>query len=856
MKISLNWLKELVKIPDNITPEEIGLALTLKTVEVEGIERQGESLKNVVIGKINKIEKHPNADKLQLCSVDIGEKNDAQIVCGGTNLKEEMFTVVAKVGAKVRWHGEGDLVELEKAKIRGIESNGMICASSELGLENIISQESDSEIIDLGERGSDADDYADDYADTTRIIPGTSLVEVLKLDDVIFDIDNKSLTNRPDLWGHVGIAMEVGAIFGVQSVDRNVPWHVSTDTTADDGLVVDVQNQELCPRYMAVTLSGIKIGQSPQWIQNRLLAVGMRPINNIVDVTNYVMLELGQPMHSFNYQLSVNSYQLRVRNAQDGEKIVTLDGEERELDSEMLVIADGEKAIAIAGVMGGANSEIDEKTTDIILESANFEKVNNRQTATKLGLRTEAVMRYEKGLDPNLTEQALARCVELIQQMIPEAKISNKIIDIKTESKSIQPIEITTEYINKKIGTDISAKRVVEILESLGFGVKTGNSVSDNNARQNCTMQISVPSWRATGDVSIKEDIVEEVARIYGFDNIIPEAPKMSLKVPEENKERKLTYKIKDILKGQGMTETSNYSFVNDEQLEKMGINSEQCVEISNPISADSKFLRPNLIIRLLQNAKDNLRFYKEFSMFEIGSVFRDVDGKDCADPKCSKKLPWQEKTVAGIIVADKSAVPFYEAKETAESLMRELGVGYDVADDTVKREWVHPCRKLRLITHNMEHITYDTDDAGEYSLGYISEINPGVVRKMGIKNARVAVFEFSLGELVGAINYDKKYEKISKFPSILRDLAIMVNKKILVGDLVQTINTEAGKNLTDIELFDYYEGKQLEDDKKSLAFHLTFQSIERTLEDKEVDEIFCKITNKLRKEFKAELRK
>jgi len=552
MKISLNWLKELVKIPDNITPKEIGDSLTLRTVEVENIEKQGENLENVVIGKINRIEKHPNADKLKLCSVDIGEKDDARIVCGGTNLREGMFTAVAKVGAKVKWHGEGDPIKLERARIRGVESNGMICASSELGIEDILPQDGESEIIDLSkyELGADND------KGQPRIIPGMLLTEMWGLNDVIFDIDNKSLTNRPDLWGHAGIAREIHSIFRIATqtkiTDANgISCIHSTRMNTRNGrsmanrdgnLAVSVENQELCPRYMAVAMSGIKIEPSPRWMRNRLSAVGMRPINNIVDATNYVMLELGQPMHAFNYQLSMNSYQLRVRNAEDGEKIVTLDGAERKLDRETLVIADSKKPIAIAGVMGGKNSEIDDNTTDIILESANFEKVNNRQTGAKLGLRTEAVMRYEKGLDPNLTEQALIRCVELIQRMIPEAKVSSAVVDIKKEIKIPEPIEVSVEFINKIIGTDISEEKIVEILESLGFGVKSQKSI----------LRISVPSWRATGDINIKEDIIEEVARIYGFDNIVLKAPEVSLKVPEKNKERELIYKIKEALKGYG----------------------------------------------------------------------------------------------------------------------------------------------------------------------------------------------------------------------------------------------------------------------------------------------------------------
>jgi len=858
MKISLNWLKELIKISDDITPKEIGESLTLKTVEVEGIEKQGENLDGVVVGEILEIKKHPDADKLNIAQVDVGEDKSRQIVFGQMLEMKVGYKIPVALAPTVLPGG----MEIKKSKLRGETSEGMLCFDQELGLLK--------EGISIH------------FFDET-VKNGTPIKEALGLDDVVFDIDNKSLTNRPDLWGHAGIAREIYSIYNDQCSminDKKI-----NDLRKSEGvseIKVDVQNQELCPRYMAVSMSGIKIGASPQWMQNRLLAVGMRPINNIVDVTNYVMLELGQPMHAFGkskVKSQKSKVTITIRSARNGEMITTLDGEERELDSEMLVIADGEKAIAVAGVMGGENSEIDEKTTDIILESANFEKVNNRQTATKLGLRTEAVMRYEKGLDPNLTEQALVRCVELIQQMIPEAKISSEVVDIKTESKSVPPIEVSINYINKKIGADIPAKRIIEILESLGFGVKTDNFVSgnSNNVKEDCIMQISVPSWRATGDVSIKEDIVEEVARIYGFDNIVPTSPEVALTVPERNKERELIYKIKEILNGRGMVEASNYSFVSDEYFERMGFSHSNCVEIVNPISADSKFLRPNLISGLLKNAKDNLRFEKEFSMFEIGSVFRNIEGNIPAGisnfksirqtqdrfqisnnndetKEKVKYLPWQEKFVTGIVVTDKSAVPFYEAKNVAEGLLQELGAEYDVTEDIVQQEWGHP---YRIKNYELRIKNTKLTNAGGQNLGCIAEVSPVVVRKMGIKNARVAVFEFSLKTLLlGTTRCDKKYKKISKFPSILRDIAIIVDKKKLAKKIIQAISDEAGECLANVELFDYYEGGKLAESKKSLAFHLMFQSSEKTLSDQEIDKTFKKITNKLEKEFKAELRK
>ncbi|MFC1612972.1 phenylalanine--tRNA ligase subunit beta [Patescibacteria group bacterium] len=868
MKISLNWLKEFVKIPDKISPEKIGIALTLKTVEVEGIERQGENLENVVIGKIKKIEKHPNADKLKVCFVDIGEKKNAQIVCGGTNLREDMITVVAKIGAEVRWHGEGELIKLKKVKLRGVESNGMICASSELGLLEIIPQNSDREIIDLTKS-----------AIINESSVGAPIAKVLSLNDIVFDIDNKSLTHRPDLWGHYGIAREIVAIFlgiplapltegGINRTNFfSSPLFKGGQGDSKNGLQikVDIKDKKLCPRYMAVAMSGIKIGQSPQWMQNRLLAVGMRPINNIVDITNYVMLELGQPMHGFD-KLKVGADpracpKIIVRNAKKGEKIRTLDGEDRELDSKMLVIADNKKPIAIAGVMGGSNSEIDDNTTEIILESANFEKVNNRKTSAKLGLRTEASMRYEKGLDFNLTEQALSRCVELIKKIIPSTTISSDIIDVGITTQSVKPIKISLEYIQKKIGVDIDEKKVVSILESLGFGVArmqlrrhslkglpaclpVGKAVLEGTMAPS-EFKITVPSWRATGDVSIADDIIEEIARIYGYDDIKPVMPSVIMEAPLENDVRKFERSVKNILSiGFGMAESQNYSFVSDIQIENLGIDVNNHIKLMNPLSAEHSFLRSNLIINLLENVKKNLKYFDEFSMFEIGNVFKNEKGSFLMKNVQKDLLPLQEKNVTGIVVLGKKETPFYRIKEIVTGLLDELSIDFNITDNFIAKEWMHPYRKSEIKNCKSKSI-----------LGYITELNPVIAEKIGIKNARVGIFNFKLDILLKLSGNEKKYKKLSKYPSIIRDLSLVVDKKLLYSDISDLIKKD-NKLVQSVQLFDVFEDvNRLGDDKKSIALHIIFSSDERTLTDQEVSAVLDEIVINLKKKLEAEIR-
>jgi len=846
MKLSLNWLKDFVNIPKEITPEKLAEELTLKTVEVEGIEKQGENLKGVVVGELLDIKKHPDADKLKVCIVDVGEDKSKQIICGGINLEKNMYVAVAKIGAKVKWHGEGELVEIKKTKIRGVESEGMICASSEIGVENLLPC-GDKEIIDLfALRHPERAITNEGSRNFSRQTIGEKLTNILGLDDVILEIDNKSLTNRPDLWNHIGMAREIAAIFGVEMkknifsenngiLRRDLP---AVETSQDDALVVDVQNQKLCPRYMAVAMSGIKIGPSPDWMQKRLLAVGMRPINNIVDITNYVMLEVGQPMHAFG-KSKVKEADIIIRNAKENEEITTLDGEQRKLDEGALVIADSEKPIAIAGIMGGANSEIDENTTEIILESANFEKENNRKTSVKLGLRTEAVMRYEKGLDPTLAKTALTRCIELIKEIIPESQISSNDVDIANFNLKQTPIKISIEYINKKIGVEISKDKIVNILESLGFDVETQDLAF---------LQVSVPSWRATGDVDIADDIVEEIARIYGYNNIKPQMPNVKIEPSGENQELKFIKKIKNILGvGCGMAEVSNYSFISEKQVQDLGLELGKCIKLSNPLSEAQELLRPNLAINLLKNAKDNLRFFSDFKIFEIGNVFKNIEGDECADPSCKEKLSWQEKFIGGVIVGDKNSTPFYQAKEIVEGLLNNFGIDFTIIPDEKCESWKHPYRSAKFQISNFKF--------QNYNVGYLAEVSPIVAKNMGVKNARVAVFEISIKALPELLKGEKIYQKISPFPAVLRDVAVVADKQILAYNIISTIKKIGGQILKDISFFDYYEGDQIEANKKSLAFHLEFQAEDRTLGDKEVDEIVENVVKGLEK-MRVKLRK
>ncbi len=557
MMVSFSWLKQYIDLPDSVTADEVARALTMSTVEVEGVHHKGKGLENIVVGKVVACEKHSNADKLKVCTVDVGSEK-LQIVCGGSNVHDGMLCAVAKLGAKVRWHGEGEPVEMKEAEIRGVKSFGMICASTEIGLGDMFPVKEEKEILDL----SDTTPFPFLHKEGGI---GKPLAEVLGLGDTVLEIDNKSMTNRPDLWGHYGMAREVAAVF--KKTLKIYPVKsggagISPKAKLFDRVKVKVEDAKLCPRYMAVAIDGVKVGPSPAWLAQKIQAIGLRPINNIVDITNYVMYDLGEPMHAFD-KSKVQSpkskvVNIDVRRAKDGEVFKTLDGNVHKLDSSMLVIASDEKAVALAGIMGGEESGISAETTTIVFEAANFDAATVRKASVKLGLRTDSSARFEKALDPNLCEQAIAKAVELTLQLCPTAKVASKVIDEKKFHLYQGPIELTWDFLNKKIGVEIDKKEVAVILTRLGFGVKEKKD----------RLLVTMPTWRATRDISIPEDLVEEVARIYGYNNIPVKLPAFPIVPPAVNEERALEWKLREIFsQGLGYSEVSNYSFVSEAQI-------------------------------------------------------------------------------------------------------------------------------------------------------------------------------------------------------------------------------------------------------------------------------------------------
>jgi phenylalanyl-tRNA synthetase beta chain len=589
---------------------------------------------------------------------------------------------------------------------------------------------------------------------------------------------------------------------------------------------------------MAVAMDGIKIEDSPKWMQDRLIAVGVRPINNIVDITNYVLMELGQPLHAFDAGLLGDK--IVVRRAGNREVIETLDGEKRELDKNDIVITDGEKPVAIGGVMGGANSEINDKTSSIIIESANFNYVSIRRTSQRLGLRTESSMRFEKGLDPNLAELALARAVELVKRLCPKARVVSNLVDEKKFQLNQGPIELNLEWLEKRIGERVDDKKVVKILESLGFIIKPHPNPLLSKERG--LLNVFIPTWRATRDISIPEDLVEEIARIYGYDNLKPKRPVVEMKAPEINEKRVLERKIKNILTGApALTEVYNYSFVGEEQLKRLNIDYGSHIRLANPIAAHQTMLRQSLAPNLVNNIKINQAKFEEIGIFEIGSVYFGIKGDIDKDGKGKDFLPYQERHLAVAVSAGGKVDVFSKVKGVIEYLMSSLDLALVYQESESKPGWADGKVCADIAVNGVP-------------IGKIAKLSEISARAAGVKK-EVAIAEVSFKKLFDLVKAQsvKKYQKLPKYPSAIRDLAFVVDAKILYNDIKNEIE-RFNELISEVELFDVYQGEKLGKGKKSLAFHITYQA-DRTLTAKEVDELQEELVQRLEKNFGAKIR-
>lgn len=775
MKISLNWLKDYVDL-DGIDIKELWYRFTMSTAEVEDVEFVGQDIQNVVVGKVISVVPHPQSKKLKITQVDSGD-GILQVVCGAPNVTEGILVPLVKIGGSVK-----KLPKIDKVKLVGVESYGMLCSAQELG----ISDDHSGLLILEG-----------DYA------PGTDIKSIIDIDDVIIEIDNKSLTNRPDLWGHYGIAREIAAIYGRELKPLQLDNLAGSE--GKDKVDVVVEDTEKCLRYSSIKINGATNLQTSMNMKVRLFYCGMRPISPLVDLTNYLMLELGQPMHAFDSRQVESG--IVVKSTKELTKFTTLDGIERNLPEDILLICNKERPVAIAGIMGGENSEVLEDTTSILLESATFDGPSIRKSSTKIGLRTEASARYEKCLDPNITVIAIQRFVKLLKDMNENIIFDSALTDVYC--KKLEPIDITITkpYIDRYIGNDLPKEKMVEVLRSLEFKVEVEGD----------TFKIKVPTFRATKDITMKVDIIEEITRIYGYDNIVPKTLDVALKPLDYNEERLTDHKIKELLSERfGASEVMSYVWYDNTYNSKMGIETNGQVKILNPHAQDANTLRESMVPGMLGFADKNEKVYDEFSLFEIGSVFSASNPKE----KCQ-----QHKNVCVLLGSKIKSEDelFYDLKGIMTFIAKTLkNVTPEYAACSSSYNWVHPVKSV--------DISYN----GKL-MGYITVIHPSIKKNIG-KKVNLAVLEINR-DILQAIDYNEiKYKDLSKFPEVKLDYSFLVDNGVTFDKLLEDIRGFKSELLNSFEFVTIYTGKGLPEGKKSMTFRFVIGSNEKTLTSDEIN--------------------
>jgi phenylalanyl-tRNA synthetase beta chain len=800
MKVPLSWLKDYVDV--TLPPSELAQKLTLAGFEVAGISTTGGDWDNIVVGQITAINPHPNADRLRLTTVDLGMEQET-VVCGAPNLNLGDKIVFARVGAHLMNPHTGQPEELKPAKIRGVLSSGMICSEKELGIS-----ESHEGILVLA----------------PIAVVGRPLAEFMG--DTVFDIDITA--NRPDCLSVIGIAHEVAALTGKKIHIPEINYQ-ETGVPIDGQISIEIAEPDLCPRYCASLITGVKIAESPAWLQERLKACGARPINNIVDITNYIMLEYGQPLHSFDYDRLKNK-KIIVRRAKESEKFYTLDTNERQLSSDMLVIADDERTVAIAGVMGGLNSEVSESTTNILLEAASFKATSIHYTSRHLNLLSEASMRFERGISAGLTIPALRHATQLIAEL-GGGKVAQGVVDVYPGNKVQRYLTITPGEMKRIIGVEYASEQIVNTLESLGFECKVNGDV----------VSAATPYWRS--DIKYEVDLIEEVARINGYDKI--PTTLLAQAIPRQDPEPifGLRKQIKQSLAGYGFQEIMTYTLTGLEMLGKLSADGRSPgtvpIHIANPMTADQEYLRPVLRANLLTALAANRRYEDSgIRFFELGRVYLRSENGLPDEPEILCGLmngPRAERSWLG----GEGAFDFYDAKGIIEGLFTSMGifVKFEISDDP----GLHPARQAAIV-------------AGENNLklGVIGELHPKVSAAFEA-DGTVALFDVNITALLKLVTGQKTYRQLPRFPAIVRDIALVVDTEITHRQIIDII--KGFSLITDIKLFDVYSGKQLAEGKKSLAYRLVYQSPAHTLTDDEVNRVQEALLKRLAKDLGAALR-
>ncbi|HDP3217336.1 TPA: phenylalanine--tRNA ligase subunit beta [Staphylococcus aureus] len=788
MLISNEWLKEYVTIDDSVS--NLAERITRTGIEVDDLIDYTKDIKNLVVGFVKSKEKHPDADKLNVCQVDIGEDEPVQIVCGAPNVDAGQYVIVAKVGGRLPGG-----IKIKRAKLRGERSEGMICSLQEIGISsNYIPKSFESGI----------------YVFSESQVPGTDALQALYLDDQVMEFD---LTpNRADALSMIGTAYEVAALYNTKMTKPETTSN-ELELSANDELTVTIENEDKVPYYSARVVHDVTIEPSPIWMQARLIKAGIRPINNVVDISNYVLLEYGQPLHMFD-QDAIGSQQIVVRQANEGEKMTTLDDTERELLTSDIVITNGQTPIALAGVMGGDFSEVKEQTSNIVIEGAIFDPVSIRHTSRRLNLRSESSSRFEKGIATEFVDEAVDRACYLLQTYA-NGKVLKDRVSSGELGAFITPIDITADKINRTIGFDLSQNDIVTIFNQLGFDTEINDDV----------ITVQVPSRRK--DITIKEDLIEEVARIYGYDDIPSTLPVFEKVTSGQLTDRQYkTRMVKEVLEGAGLDQAITYSLVSKEDATAFAMQQRQTIDLLMPMSEAHASLRQSLLPHLIEAASYNVaRKNKDVKLFEIGNVFF-ANGEG--------ELPDQVEYLSGILTGDyvvnqwqgkKETVDFYLAKGVVDRVSEKLNLEFSYRRADI--DGLHPGRTAEILLENKV-------------VGFIGELHPTLAADNDLK--RTYVFELNFDALmavsVGYINY----QPIPRFPGMSRDIALEVDQNIPAADLLSTIHAHGGNILKDTLVFDVYQGEHLEKGKKSIAIRLNYLGTEETLTDERVSKVQAEI--------------
>ena len=798
MKISIAWIREFCPFPLSDAPRQIGVRFSLATAEVEGVEARGEGLDRVLVARVLEVRPHPGADQLRLARIEAGPRRE-EVVCGAPNVRPGILVPYAPPGSVVGGR------EIRIAKIRGVESPGMLCSEAELG---------------LSEEGGGLWELP---AETPT---GSTIAAAFpELCDIVLEVDNKSLTHRPDLWGHYGVAREFSAIYGAPLRPYAVREELARQG-GDSGVRVSIASEPAgstrprCPRYVGLRVDGVNVGPSPDWIGRRLQAVGLRPISNVVDVTNLVMLELGQPLHAFDVA-QIRGGEIHVRRAAAGESLKLLDGSTAALSSQDLVIADREGPVALAGVMGGERSGISDATTSVFIESANFDAAGVRRSSIRT-VRTDSSARFEKALDPELARLAILRAAGLLLDLCPGARVVGPLQDVGYTPRAPITIHLSPAAVAQRLGAPIDASRTRGILTALGFTVQEAARGTDSPH-----WEVRVPSWRATKDVSIFEDLVEEVGRLYGYDNIPPGPPLWPVVAPSPNPTRKLERRAREFLARRGgLNELMTYAMVGAAHCRAFGLDPEAHLKLQNPMSEDLDRMRREITPVHLEKARENLRFFKEFGFFELGRVYR----KEPAELR-SRDLPRETSRLAGLLqFSRKDVAHFYTVRSLVLDLLRHLERGEaGVEPLAADRTWIHPRvgGEVRL---------------GGASVGIIYRVHPATARRLELEGDTIC-FDLDFDAIAALPQRESRYRKLPRFPFVTFDVAVVAPEQTEARAVEAVIRAAAGEVLRSLAVFDVYQGPNLPPGKKSLAFQIAVGADDRTLGSAEAEAVRARVT-------------